>query len=44
MSGAKRFGRPIEVATPETIEKIHYLVYGDLKLKLRGILEATDVS
>lgn len=39
-----RSGRPIEVSTPETIDKIHDMVLNDRRIKLREIVEVTGVS
>lgn len=39
-----RSGRPVEVTTPEMIEKIHKIVLGDRRLKLHEIAEAVQIS
>ena len=36
-------GRPIEVTTPEMIDKIHHMVLSDLRIKVREIVEATGI-
>jgi histone-lysine N-methyltransferase SETMAR len=41
---AERPGRPVEVSTPETIEKIHDMVLADRRLKVREIVEAIGIS
>ena len=41
---AESSGRPVEVAIPETIEKISNMVLVDLRLKVREIVEATGIS
>ncbi|QQP51330.1 Mariner transposase [Caligus rogercresseyi] len=41
---AERSGRPVEVATPETIQKIHDMVLADRRLKVREIVEAIGIS
>lgn len=41
---AQRSGRPKEVTTEEMIEKIHDIVLDDPKVKLREIVEKTNVS
>ena len=41
---AERFGRPVEVAIPETIEKIRNLVLADRSLKVRQIVKAIGIS
>ena len=37
-------GRPVEVAIPETIEKIRNMVLTDRKWKVREIVEAIGIS
>ena len=37
-------GRPIEVATPEIIDKIHDIVLTDRRVKVRELVEATVIS
>lgn len=37
-------GRPIEVTTPEMIEKIHDLILDDPKLKVREIVKMVNIS
>lgn len=39
-----RSGRPAEVTTPETIEKIHKIVLADRRTKVREIAEAVGIS
>lgn len=39
-----RSGRPVEVTTPEMIDKIHDMVLNDRRIKVREIVEATGVS
>ncbi|XP_022822885.1 histone-lysine N-methyltransferase SETMAR-like [Spodoptera litura] len=41
---AKRSGRPVEVSTSETAEKIHDMVLADRRLKVREIVEAIGIS
>ena len=41
---AERSGRPVEVSTAETIEKIHDMVLADRRLKVREIAEAMGIS
>ena len=41
---AERSGRPVEVATPATIEKIRNIVLADRRLKVRQIVEAIGIS
>ena len=41
---AERSGRPIEVAIPETIEKIRNIMLADRRLKVREIVEAIGIS
>ena len=41
---AERSGRPVEVSTPETIEKIHDLVLADRRLKVREIVDIIGIS
>jgi histone-lysine N-methyltransferase SETMAR len=43
-SDAERSGRPIEVTTPEMINKIHDMVLADRRLKVREIAEAVGIS
>ena len=37
-------GSPIEVATPEIIDKIHDIVLTDRRVKVRELVEATVIS
>ena len=39
-----RSGRPVEVTTPEMIDKIHDMVSSDRRIKVREIVEATGIS
>ena len=39
-----RSGRPMEVTTPEMIDKIHDMVLSDRRIKVREIVEATGIS
>ncbi|EFN88747.1 Putative uncharacterized protein FLJ37770, partial [Harpegnathos saltator] len=39
-----RSGRPVEVTTPEMIDKIHDMVLSDRRIKVREIVEATSIS
>ncbi|XP_023217030.1 histone-lysine N-methyltransferase SETMAR-like [Centruroides sculpturatus] len=39
-----RSGRPVEVTTPEMIDKIHDMVLSDRRIKVREIVEATGIS
>ncbi|XP_011148888.2 putative uncharacterized protein FLJ37770 [Harpegnathos saltator] len=39
-----RSGRPVEVTTPEMIDKIHDMVLNDRRIKVREIVEATGIS
>lgn len=39
-----RSGRPVDVSTPEMINKIHDMVLSDRRIKLREIVEETGVS
>ena len=39
-----RSGRPVEVATKEVIEKVHGIVMGDLRIKIREIAEIVGIS
>ena len=41
---AERSGRPVEVAIPETIEKVRNMVLADRRLKVRAIVEAIGIS
>ena len=41
---AERSGRPNEVVTPETIKKVHQIVFENRKLKLRQIAETLKIS
>lgn len=41
---AERSGRPVEVTTPENIQKIHRMVLNDRKLKLNEIAETMRMS
>lgn len=43
-SDEQRPGRPIEVTTPENIQKIHRMVLNDRKLKLSEVAEAVGLS
>lgn len=43
-SDASRTGRPVEVTTPENIQKIHRMVLADRKLKVREIAQAMGMS
>lgn len=43
-SDEHRSGRPIEVTTPEMIEKIHQILLNDRRLKVREIAETFNVS
>ena len=36
--------RPVEVTTPEMIDKIHNMVWGDRRIKVHEIVEAGDIS
>ena len=36
-------GRPVEVTTPEMIDKIHHMVLSDQRIKVREIVEATGI-
>ena len=40
----RTFGRPVEVAIAETIEKIRNMVLADRRLKMREIVEAIGIS
>ncbi|XP_043259054.1 protein GVQW3-like [Colletes gigas] len=40
----RRSGRPVEVTTPEMIDKIHDIVLSNRLTKVREIVEATDTS
>ena len=40
----RRSGRPVEVNTPEMIDKIHDVVLSDRRIKVREIVEATSIS
>ena len=42
--GAERSGRPNEIFTPETIEKVHQIVFENRKLKLREIADTLKIS
>ena len=44
MIDVERSGRPVEVAIPETIEKIRSMVLADRRLKVREIVEAIGIS
>ena len=37
-------GRPVEVTTPEMIDKIHDMVLSDRRIQVREIVEATSIS
>ncbi|XP_058809464.1 protein GVQW3-like isoform X3 [Phymastichus coffea] len=39
-----RSGRPVDVSTPEMINKIHNMMLNDRRIKLREIVETTGVS
>lgn len=39
-----RSGRPVEVSTPEIIDKIHDLILSDRRIKVRELVEATGIS
>ena len=39
-----RSRRPLEVTTPEIIDRIHDIVLGDRRIKLLEIVEATGIS
>ena len=41
---AERSGRPNEVVTPETINKVHQIVFENRKLKLREIADTLKIS
>ena len=41
---AERSGWPIEVVTPETIKKVHLIVFGNRKLTLREIADKLKIS
>ena len=41
---AERSGRPNEVVTPETIKKIHQIIFENRKLKLREIADILKIS
>ena len=41
---AERSGRPNEVVTPETIKKVHQIVFENHKLKLREIADTLKIS
>lgn len=41
---AERSGRPIEVNTPENVEKIHDMVLADRRVKVREIVDAIGIS
>ncbi|XP_025829860.1 uncharacterized protein LOC112904322 [Agrilus planipennis] len=43
-SDGPRSGRPVEVTTPDMIEKIHQIVLGDRRLKVREIAETCKMS
>ena len=40
---AEHSGRPVDVAIPEAIEKIHNMVLADRRLKVREIVEAIGI-
>ena len=40
----ERSGRPNEVVTPETIKKVHQIVFENRKLKLREIVDTLKIS
>lgn len=37
-------GRPVEVTTPEIIEKIHHIVMEDRRIKMHDIAEIVGIS
>ena len=39
-----RSERPVEVTTPEMIDKMHDMVLSDTQIKVREIVEATGIS
>ena len=39
-----RSGRPVEVTTPEMIDKIHDMALSDRRIKVHEIVEAKDIS
>ena len=41
---AERSGRPNEVVTPETIKKVHQIVFENRKLKLRETADTLKIS
>ena len=41
---APRSGSPIEIASPEIIDKIHDIVLTDRRVKVRELVEATGIS
>ncbi|MCP6645975.1 hypothetical protein NL493_27890, partial [Klebsiella pneumoniae] len=41
---AERFGRPVEVTTPEIIDKIQDMVMDDRRVKVREITSAVGIS
>ena len=41
---AERFGRPKSTVVPENITKVHIIVVGDRKLKLREIADTLKIS
>uniref|UniRef100_T1IEN8 Uncharacterized protein n=1 Tax=Rhodnius prolixus TaxID=13249 RepID=T1IEN8_RHOPR len=41
---AERSGRPVEVTTPEIIDKIHDMVMDDRRVKVREIASAVGIS
>lgn len=43
-SDEHRSGRPLEISTPEMIEKIHDIVLDDPRVKVRELVEATGIS
>ena len=43
-SDAERSGRPVEVTTPEIIDKIHDMVMDDRRVKVREIASAVGIS
>uniref|UniRef100_T1H985 Diacylglycerol lipase-alpha n=1 Tax=Rhodnius prolixus TaxID=13249 RepID=T1H985_RHOPR len=44
ISDAERSGRPVEVTTPEIIDKIHDMVMDDRRVKVREIASAVGIS
>ena len=44
MKDEYRLGRSVEVTTPEMIDKIHDIVLSDRRIKVREIVDATEIS